>query len=94
MIVTAHATESGSVTVGRLAGAGGTLTDGPILLVPTCELPAVVADELARLHPGEVIALGGPAAVCDDVLTAAAIAAEGTDGDPGDPDGDRPDHVR
>ncbi len=58
------------------AVAGGSLTDGPILLVPRCDLPTTVADELARLRPQEVIALGGPGAVCDEVLTAAAEATD------------------
>ncbi len=67
------------------AVAGGSLTDGPILLVPSCgEVPAVVLDEIARLAPLEVIALGGTAAVCDDVLEAAAAAASG--GQPEPPD--------
>lgn len=54
---------------------GGTLTDGPILLVPTCDLPDVVATELGRIAPDEVIALGGTMAVCDEVLDQAATAA-------------------
>ncbi len=53
--------------------AGGTLTDGPILLVPSCgPLPPEVAAEIARLDPDRVLALGGPAAVCDAVLAEAA----------------------
>ncbi|MEE8601775.1 cell wall-binding repeat-containing protein [Euzebya tangerina] len=51
------------------AVAGGALTAGPILLVPSCGvLPGVVADEIARLHPDRVVALGGEAAVCQDLL--------------------------
>ncbi|WP_370327506.1 cell wall-binding repeat-containing protein [Euzebya sp.] len=73
------------------AVAGGSLTDGPVLLVPACDLPQVVADELARLAPGEVLALGGTVAVCDDVLAAAGEAAATGGGDPGD--GDQPDHL-
>lgn len=54
---------------------GGTLTSGPILLVPACgPLPPVVAAEIARLDPGRVVALGGAAAVCDAVLAEAAAA--------------------
>jgi hypothetical protein len=76
------------------AVAGGTLTDGPILVVPACALPDAVADELARLAPGEVLALGGPAAVCDEVLTAAGMAAAaGGGGGGGGTGGDQPDHV-
>lgn len=55
--------------------AAGSLRDGPILLVPSCgELPPVVAAEIRRLAPAQAIALGGPAAVCDAVLAAAAAA--------------------
>lgn len=57
------------------AVAGGVLTDGPILLVPSCgAMPPVVAAEIARLDPVEVVALGGPGAVCDAILEAAAAA--------------------
>lgn len=57
--------------------AGGTVTDGPILLVPPCgDLPQVVADELARLMPDTVIALGGQQAICDSMLDQAVAAAE------------------
>ena len=57
---------------------GGTLTDGSILLVPPCgPLPEVVADELWARPAGEVVALGGQSAVCDDVVRAAAAAAGG-----------------
>jgi hypothetical protein len=53
--------------------AGGALTKGPVLLVPSCgELPAVVKAEIARLNPAKVVALGGTAAVCDAMLTQAA----------------------
>ena len=63
------------------AVAAGSLADGPVLLVPSCgELPAAVAAEVARLAPGDVKALGGPVAVCDDLLDAARAAA-GVDGD-------------
>ncbi len=54
---------------------GGVLTNGPILLVPQCgTLPPVVRAEIARLDPGRVTALGGPAAVCDQILGEAASA--------------------
>jgi len=55
------------------AVAGGSLTDGPILLVPSCgDLPQVVRAEIERLAPDRVVALGGPAAVCDALLDVAA----------------------
>jgi len=59
------------------AVAGGTLTGGPILLVPTCgTVPGAVAAEIERLASDRVLALGGPAAVCDSLLSAAADGAE------------------
>ena len=55
--------------------AGGSLSDGPILLVPACgTLPTVVADEIRRLDPQRVVALGGTVAVCDEMLAQAAAA--------------------
>jgi putative cell wall-binding protein len=53
----------------------GTLTRGPILLVPTePPLPEAVAATVARLNPLRVVALGGTAAVSEDVLVGAARA--------------------
>lgn len=53
--------------------AGGALTDGPVLLVPGCGgVPAAVLHEVERLDPDRVVALGGPAAICDGNLAAAA----------------------
>jgi hypothetical protein len=50
--------------------------DSPLLLVPSCgDLPQVVADELARLSPDEVIALGGVNAVCAEMIEQATAAA-------------------
>lgn len=56
------------------AVAAGALTDGPVVLVPPCAeaLPPEVADELQRLEPERVVALGGDEAVCDRLLEAAA----------------------
>lgn len=52
---------------------GGSLTGGPVLLVPQCgTLPQVIADEIARLDPQRVVALGGRDAICDAVLAQAA----------------------
>ena len=50
---------------------------GPVLLTDPCWLPEEVAQELTRLGPSEVVAVGGEAAVCSDVLTAAALRAGG-----------------
>ncbi|CAN5123608.1 hypothetical protein BH20ACT8_BH20ACT8_12940 [soil metagenome] len=55
--------------------AAGTLTDGPVLLVPSCGAPpGDVVEELRRLVPDEVVALGGTSALCDELLTDAAAA--------------------
>lgn len=52
---------------------GGTLTDGPVLLVRTNgPVRGEVLGEINRLNPGEVVALGGPAVVSDQVLVDAA----------------------
>lgn len=52
---------------------GGTLTDGPVLLVRSCgEPPDVTVQEVARLQPARVVALGGSGAVCDETLEAVA----------------------
>lgn len=50
----------------------GTVTDGPILLVPTGgELPAAVADAIRTLKPTTITAIGGAAGISDDLLTQA-----------------------
>lgn len=55
------------------AVASGSLTDGPVLLVPTCgDVPAEVADEVERLDPQRVVALGGMRAICEATLADAA----------------------
>lgn len=60
------------------AVAGGVLTDGPILLVPSCDvLPEVVVAALEALGAQAVTALGGPSAICDGVLADAAAASGG-----------------
>ena len=74
------------------AVAAGALQHGPVLLVPSCgDLPPIVAEEVARLHPRKVVALGGPDAICDDILDAAIAAASagrGHDDDESDDDND------
>ncbi|WP_341252751.1 cell wall-binding repeat-containing protein [Euzebya pacifica] len=74
------------------AVAAGALQHGPVLLVPSCgDLPPIVAEEIARLHPRKVVALGGPDAICDDILDAAIAAASagrGHDDDESDDDND------
>ena len=53
--------------------AGGILPDGPVLLVPINRpIPSVVTTEINRLQAKTVVALGGPGAIPDAVLTKAA----------------------
>lgn len=53
--------------------AGGVLRDGPMLLVPpTGAVPDVVARAIRTLDPGRVVAVGGTAAIGEDVLGSAA----------------------
>ncbi len=56
------------------AVASGSLTDGPVLLVGQCSLPAAAQERIALARPARVVALGGPAAVCDAVLRQASAA--------------------
>ena len=56
------------------AVASGALTDGPVLLVSQCSLPAAARERIAAARPLRVIALGGTGAVCDAVLGQAARA--------------------
>jgi hypothetical protein len=71
------------------AVAAGPLSRGPVLLVPQCgELPAVVTAELRRLDPDRVVALGGPSAICDDILQQAVEATGGSGSDDGSADDD------
>lgn len=59
------------------AVAGGTLTDGPILLVPKCgDVPEVIDDAIDAYAPDEVVALGGPDAICDETLAEAGGGAD------------------
>jgi hypothetical protein len=71
------------------AVAGGSLTRGPVLLVPSCgTVPPTVLDEIDRLGPSEIVALGGPRAICDEVLQQAA--GIGNHGAPTPPEGHEP----
>jgi putative cell wall-binding protein len=55
------------------AVAAGSLTDGPILLVPSCgDVPSAVREQIDRIEPERVVALGGESAVCGALLEAAA----------------------
>ncbi|WP_134772018.1 cell wall-binding repeat-containing protein [Ornithinimicrobium flavum] len=59
------------------AVASGMLTDGPVLLTPgTCERVRGTTDAfLEQRHPGRVVALGGPAALCGSTLVGVSIAS-------------------
>ena len=72
------------------AVAAGSLTDGPVLLVPSCgDIPDEPRAYLEAASTSAVVALGGPAAVCDQLLNAAAdLPAEGAPGPGPDPDPD------
>jgi len=50
-------------------GAATAVYRGPILLVTTTSIPAVVATELRRLDPDRIVILGGPAAVSTNVAS-------------------------
>ncbi|MDO5697460.1 MAG: cell wall-binding repeat-containing protein [Dermatophilus congolensis] len=55
------------------AAAGGTLTKGPVLPVPSRgAVPQVVTDTIARLAPSDVYALGGTGVVPTSTLTSAS----------------------
>lgn len=76
----AHGWKSGSPTVyiasgqgfadGLSAGVAAAADGAPLLLVPACgTLPVDVRTELDRLSVSEVFAVGGPAAICSEMLT-------------------------
>ena len=59
--------------------AAGSLTDGPVLLVPPCgAIPQPVLAEIARVDPVEVVALGGTSSVCDETLDTTAAGRTAT----------------
>ena len=53
--------------------AAGSLTAGPVILVPTKgKLPASVTQTIAAINPAKVVALGGPGAVSERILSQAS----------------------
>jgi putative cell wall-binding protein len=50
-------------------GAATAVYKGPILLVTTTAIPAIVATELRRLGPLRIVILGGPAVVSTNVAS-------------------------
>lgn len=61
-----------ALAAGPVAGRLG----APVLLVQPTQLPEATRAELARLDPGAVTVLGGPAAVSDDVLAQVRAAVD------------------
>lgn len=60
---------------GLSAGVAAAVDGAPLLLVPSCgALPASVDDELGRLDPGQVFAVGGEASICSAMLNQVAAA--------------------
>jgi putative cell wall-binding protein len=53
------------------------VADGPILLSDPNGVPAHTALELTRLRPGQIVVLGGPSVVSDEVLAALAAYTPG-----------------
>lgn len=80
-----HGWEAGSPTVyiasgqgfadGLSAGVAAAADGAPLLLVPACgTLPVDVRNELQRLGTSEAFAVGGPAAICSEMLSQVAAA--------------------
>jgi putative cell wall-binding protein len=59
------------------AGPAAIAKNAPLLLTAPTYLPGPTADELARLHPGRVVIVGGASAVSDSVASAIGAAAPG-----------------
>jgi hypothetical protein len=53
-----------ALTASAAAGKAG----APVLLVAGTSIPASIAAELTRLHPGRIVVVGGPASVSDGVV--------------------------
>jgi putative cell wall-binding protein len=52
------------------------MQNGPVLLVTSSAIPAVVVAELSRLKPARIVVLGGPAAISDTVKAQAESVAQ------------------
>ncbi|HET7685912.1 MAG TPA: cell wall-binding repeat-containing protein, partial [Candidatus Limnocylindria bacterium] len=63
-----------ALTGGPAAAVGG----GPLLLTRAGSLPGSTATELARLRPGRIVVLGGPAVVSEAVVSALRTHTTGT----------------
>lgn len=60
------------------AAAAASLVDGPLLLTPTATLPDAVANEILRLQPEHIYAIGGTGAVSEKTFNALAEIAPTT----------------
>lgn len=70
---------SGGGFADALAGAPAAGIDrAPVLLVPSGGIPASVAQELTRLRPADIVVLGGPGAVSDNVVSQLGAYTVGT----------------
>ena len=58
---------------------------GPILYVLQNELPAIVAEEIERLQPCDVVAVGGAGVIADSVVAQAAEHTQDCEEDPFQP---------
>lgn len=57
------------------AGPAAAKQGGPLLLTSPAQLPAAVANEIKRLHPGRIVVVGGPASVTPAVFTSLTALA-------------------
>lgn len=71
VVVATGANFADALAIGPVAADQGS----PVLLVEPTRLPAIVAEQLRRLRPQEVVVLGGPAAVSDVVVDAIEASA-------------------
>lgn len=76
-VVIAYVT-SGTSTPDALAAGAPAVGKGPVLLVTRDGIPAPTAAELHRLEPGNIVIVGGTAAVSDDVRERLGIYTAGS----------------
>jgi putative cell wall-binding protein len=75
---TVYIAGGGGFADGLAAGVAAAGAQGPLLLVPACgDVPSSVIDALGRLRPTNVVVVGGPAAVCEQVLDRLRQATSG-----------------
>jgi len=75
---TVYVAGGGGFADGLAAGVAAAGAQAPLLLVPACgEVPASVTDAIRRLRPTSLVVVGGPAAVCEQVLERLRQAVSG-----------------